>query len=209
MGIHQAYPDAEIVGVDIRPMPRYPFTFVQADAMTYPLDGFDFVWASPPCQAYSVTKSLHGGRVYPQLVAAVRSRLLANGRPYVIENVVGAPLDASLELCGTMFNLRVLRHRRFETSHMVMQPWHPQHVGGTGARRGLHGQRSKPVCDLRLDAYVTVADHNFRAADGPVAMDIWHMGSRAELAQAIPPAYSRYILTALRPVFAADRSTTP
>lgn len=187
MGLHQAMPDAEIVGADIRPQPRYPFEFRQADAMTFPLDGFDFIWASPPCQAYTVARKIHGGE-YPDLIAATRVRLIASGLPYVIENVPGAPLDASLMLCGTMFGLRVLRHRFFETSHFIPQPAHPRHEGGTGAK--------DRYSSLDRDAYLCVAGHNFKAADGPIAMGIMHMRSRAELAQAIPPAYSRFIAEA-------------
>lgn len=43
-----------VVGVDNRPQPRYVGDhFIQADAMTYPLDGYDAIHASPPCQAYT------------------------------------------------------------------------------------------------------------------------------------------------------------
>ncbi len=187
MGLHQAMPDAEIVGVDIVKQPRYPFRFECADAMTFPLDGFDSIWASPPCQAYSVARKIHGGD-YPDLVAATRGRLRESGTPYVIENVIGAPLHASLMLCGTMFGLRVIRHRVFETSFLVPQPHHPRHEGGTGAK--------DRYSSLDRDAYLCVAGHNFRAADGPIAMGVTHMRNRAEIAQAVPPAYSRYILTA-------------
>ena len=78
MGYHRAGFD-EIVGVDIKPQPRYPFEFVQADAMTYPLDGFDAIHASPPCQAYSVGSArwrASGEREYPDLLAATRDRLI-------------------------------------------------------------------------------------------------------------------------------------
>ena len=92
MGLHRA--GFEVVGVDIVPQPRYPFEFHQADALTYPLESFDFVWASPPCQVHSITASLHRHRVrkHLDLIAPVRARLAASGAPYVIENVMGAPL---------------------------------------------------------------------------------------------------------------------
>ena len=95
----------EVVGVDIEPQPHYPFEFHQADALTFPLDGFDFIWASPPCQAYTLCQRIQKNE-HPDLVAPIRERLHANGAPYCIENVPGAPLVEPIELCGTMFGLR-------------------------------------------------------------------------------------------------------
>src|SRR5258708_28352590 len=114
MGLPRAWPDAEILGVDIVPQPRYPFKFVQADAMTFPLEGYDFIWASPPCQAFSKTRRITG-KEYPDLIDPIRQRFPTR-IPYVIENVTGAPLFAPVMLCGTMFGLKVIRHRNFETN---------------------------------------------------------------------------------------------
>jgi len=124
----------EVVGVDINPQPHHRGgTFVQADALTYPLEGFDFIWASPPCQAYTSLRHLTKGKTYPDLIAPVRERLRASGTPYCIENVPGAPLGVAggyplLMLCGTMFGLQtpdgraeIRRHRHFETSFYI--PW--------------------------------------------------------------------------------------
>lgn len=61
MGMHRQWPEAEIVGVDLYEMPRYPFTFVQADALNYLLEGFDFIWASPPCQRFTPASKYHQG----------------------------------------------------------------------------------------------------------------------------------------------------
>src|SRR3990167_5757112 len=101
MGLHRAWPDAEIIGVDIKPMPRYPFTFIQADAMTFPLEGYDFIWASPPCQHYSALKTMTNARKHRDLVGAIRLRLKASGTSWTIENVFGAPLEYPLMLCGS------------------------------------------------------------------------------------------------------------
>jgi DNA (cytosine-5)-methyltransferase 1 len=132
MGYHRA--GFDVVGVDIEPQPRYPFEFVQMDALqalehTNCLSGFDAIHASPPCQDYSRSmRHLTGG--YPRLIEPVRQRLIATGLPWVIENVPGAPLPVQtdlfgahgLELCGSMFGLRIFRHRLFETSFPITAP---------------------------------------------------------------------------------------
>lgn len=181
MGLHQAWPDAEIVGVDIKPQPRYPFVFVQGDAMTYPLEGFDFVWASPPCQRY--TQMLNHGQTprdkHPDLIEPTRKRM--NGIPWVIENVAGSPLLSPVMLCGEMFKLRVMRHRLFESSWPLMQPHHPPHHKEGGIRKRGDG-----------GYYFRVYGHETGKAQWGDAMGINWMRS-LELAQAIPPAYSRYI----------------
>jgi DNA (cytosine-5)-methyltransferase 1 len=187
MGLHRVWSEAEIIGVDIRPQPRYPFTFIKADAMTFSLDGFDFIWASPPCQGYSKTRKIMEGKGIPNprahnLIPEVRERLVLSGVPWVIENVPGAPLRDPVTLCGTMFGLRVLRHRRFESSFQIPQPQCRKH-GGTNSHRGYSTGAE----------FVTVGGHNFRRVEGAAAMDIDWMANRAELSEAIPPAYSEFI----------------
>ena len=116
-----------VTGVDIDPQPNYcGDEFHQADAMAWPLDGYNAIHASPPCQHYSAGKHMWKGRLpddrHPDLVDATRERLRGAGVPYVIENVVGAPLTNYVVLCGDMFGLGVKRHRLFETSFMVWNP---------------------------------------------------------------------------------------
>jgi DNA (cytosine-5)-methyltransferase 1 len=133
MGYHRA--GFDVVGVDVNPQPRYPFEFVQADALTYPLEGFDAIHASPPCQPWT-RKTPTWGRArvhypdHPQLIEPTRDRLHASGLPYVIENVVGAPLRAQVMLCGSMFGLRIQKHRLFEGNWpLPFPPASCYHVG--------------------------------------------------------------------------------
>jgi DNA (cytosine-5)-methyltransferase 1 len=213
-GYHLAFPDAEIVGVDIVPQPRYPFTFVQSDALTFPLAGFDFIHASPPCQGYSVTRHLPWlkGKDYPRLIAAVRERLVAAGVPYVIENVEGAAWEREISggwLCGGMFGKRYYRHRRFESSFFWMAPGHPRHratikhgrmFGERGRAIGDDGPRRRPGhfgLAQWSDAAVmagggVAAGHNGGTVAARAEMECPWM-SRDELTQAIPPAYTRYL----------------
>jgi DNA (cytosine-5)-methyltransferase 1 len=115
MGYHRA--GFDVVGVDINPQPRYPFEFHQADAMTFPLDGFDAIHASPPCQLYANVTAWRGVPTdHPDLIDATRQRLIASGVPWVIENVPEAPVRPDFLLCGSQFGLNVKRHRAFETS---------------------------------------------------------------------------------------------
>jgi DNA (cytosine-5)-methyltransferase 1 len=110
----------DVLGVDLEPQPCYPYQFERGDALTFPLDGFDAIHASPPCQAYSVATADRSR--HPDLYAAIRDRLVENGRPWVIENVPGAPYRSGIVLCGSMFGLRVRRHRYFESSVLMLAP---------------------------------------------------------------------------------------
>jgi DNA (cytosine-5)-methyltransferase 1 len=119
MGLYSA--GFDVVGVDIEPMLEYPrgpgFTFVQADALTFPLNGYDFIWASPKCQRWSqATRQTGKPESYPDQIVPIRERLILGGTPFVIENVLSAPLRDPITLCGAMFGLGVVRHRIFECS---------------------------------------------------------------------------------------------
>jgi len=189
MGYHRA--GFEVVGVDIKPQPHYPFEFHQADALTFPLGGFDAYHASPPCQAY-VDANRNGLRPtnHPRLIEPIRDRLVSH--VYVIENVHKAPLYASLMLCGTMFGLRVFRHRYFEFSFAgPFSPFTCHHWGnicdgqfvGAYARGGKGHRHGHGIRDPKpLPPHVTKGE----------AMGINWMTDK-ELDQAIPPAYTEYI----------------
>jgi DNA (cytosine-5)-methyltransferase 1 len=123
MGLHRA--GFDVTGVDLARQKRYPFRFVQADALNPPfrLSDFDLIWASPPCQSHTALKTMHSAKPHPNLVPATRAMLAASGCAWIIENVPGAPLISPVILCGTMFGLgtadgeaELRRHRLFETS---------------------------------------------------------------------------------------------
>lgn len=183
MGLFRA--GFEVVGVDIRPQPRYPFEFHQADAMSFPLVGFDFIWASPPCQKYCALNTREDLSGYPDLVEPVRKRLEASGLPYVIENVPGSPVRKDLMLCGAMFGLRSYRHRYFEANFHMPQPDHPKHkvrVNRRGENRREHWANG---------GFLTITG-DVGTYCGPEAMGIdWMSGN--EMSEAIPPAYSEHI----------------
>lgn len=189
MGYHLA--GFDVVGVDIEPQPNYPFEFHQADALEFPLDGFDAIHASPPCQAYSVLQKRNGG-TYPELIEPTRARLAATGVPYIIENVIGAPLIDPIMLCGTMFpELRVIRHRLFELSGLtVPQPDHPKHplVYTYDKRKAHYGK-----LDEWKDFVQVTGGGNCTVAAAKDAMGIDWSGTKKELNEAIPPAYTEFI----------------
>ena len=115
----------EVIGVDIKPQPHYPFEFILTDVLGIALayfGGFDAIHASPPCQAYSALRRLGKQGARPELIEKVRYRLAYSKVPYVIENVVGAPLIAPIRLCGSSFGLKVQRHRLFECSFAMLAP---------------------------------------------------------------------------------------
>lgn len=189
MGYHRA--GFEVVGVDIKPQPRYPFEFIQADAMTFPLDGFDVIHASPPCQAYSVaSKSRRNqGVEYADLLALTRVRLIAAGVPWIIENVPGAPMRADFLLCGSQFGLKLVRHRWFEVNWLQDFALAPacSHDANSVSIVG-HGTPSW----VRRDRIKRGLHPNISVAMKREIMDCPWM-ARDELSQAIPPAYTHFI----------------
>jgi hypothetical protein len=174
MGYHRA--GFEVVGVDIKPQPHYPFEFHQADALEYLAEHgreFDLIHASPPCQLYSAMQHIKKNKEkWPDLVEPTRKLLIESGLPFVIENVVGAPLRVDLLLCGSHFGLGMIRHRIFESNlpiaslmppcnhEKMYDPWH----------WGIK-QREEMSAGMGID---------------------WVM-TREEVREAIPPAYTEFI----------------
>src|ERR1700719_104429 len=184
MGLHNA--GFEVVGVDLRPQPHYPFRFVRADALRPPFDlrEFDLVRASQPCQAHVGFNASWNDHQHVSLIDETR-KLLAGHPRYVIENVVGAPLRNPMTLCGTHFGLGVRRHRRFETNF------------GCTARKAC-SCRGKKLVGVYGDHPQGHFGDGYRIprarsiAEAREAMGIDWMDWR-EITQAIPPAYSEYI----------------
>ena len=198
MGYHRA--GFDVIGIDLTNQPNYPFEFIQADAMDLGpvfLSTFTAIHASPPCQAYSDLAKRNGnGSSWPRLITPLRRLLVAAQRPYVIENVEGAPLKQPTVLCGTMFeDLRVLRHRLFETSFPVTAPTHPAHpLVHTHDRRKAHYGKTDETRD-----YVQVTGGgNCSMAAARTAMGIDWMQTKRELNESIPPTYTEFIGRALR-----------
>ncbi len=187
MGYHRA--GFEVVGVDIKFQKNYPFEFHQADALEFPLDGFDVIHASPPCQAHCDLKNMWNAKQHKDLIEPTRVRLIQFGKPYVIENVEGAPLLGPIMLCGTSFKLgcegaELRRHRLFELNWpLILVPScrHGEHNRVIGVYGG-HGRDRRRKQNTQ----------DFPTAARRQAMGIdWMNGT--ELSQAIPPAYTEFI----------------
>lgn len=193
VGYHRA--GFDVVGVDIKPQPNYPYEFRCLDAIemlrcltdegVLPWDPFDAIHASPPCQAYSQATAYHGTQNnHPDLVEPTRELLDATGLPWVMENVPGSPVAKHVLLCGEMFGLRLHRHRYFETGggFHCMQPLHQAHH----LKGALHN------CDVRDGHARLVAGNYADHESASEAMGIDWM-TRNELRQAVPPEYTELI----------------
>jgi DNA (cytosine-5)-methyltransferase 1 len=202
-GYHRA--GFDVVGVDVELQPRYPFTFLEYDALLVlkglasdgefswlRLRDFDAIHASPPCQDYSrAMKCFVADGQYPRLIEPVRELLVEIGLPWVIENVPGAPLPTQadlfgangIELCGTMFGLRVWRHRLFEASFPVAAP--------RGCDHSLQPMNPHKAPTRRLWRAILPAGESVEGA-WRAEMGVGWMSAH-EGREAIPPAYTEYV----------------
>ena len=194
MGYHRA--GFEVVGVDLDPQPNYPFEFIQADALSLDPDflaEFDAIHASPPCQSYSDLAKRNGnGHMWPRLIEPVRKMLIDTGRPWIIENVEGAPLVDPVVLCGTMFDeLRVIRHRLFESNIELDVPDHGPHplVFTHDKRKAHYGKLDQNTSYVQVTGGGNCTMANARDAMGGID---W-MKTKVELNESIPPAYTEYL----------------
>jgi DNA (cytosine-5)-methyltransferase 1 len=182
----------DVIGVDIAPQPNYPFPFIQAHVLSLNASltvGAAFIHASPPCQAFTKAQTIQG-RDHADLLTPTRDWLSHTGTPFIIENVPGAPMRAHVELCGSMFGLQVRRHRwfEFEPQRMMLAP--PcRHVWEAGSPVGVYGHTGGVST---REGHRKSGNHGWLKADWERAMGIDWM-SRDELAQAVPPAYTRWI----------------
>ena len=178
----------DITGIDIAPQKNYPFEFVLNDAMEYAANHgreYDFIHASPPCQAYSIASrgNRNAGKKYLDLLAATRNILQSIGVPWVIENVPGAPMRPDFKICGCQVGLQLRRQRWFETSWGGFDLSYPHHHTGPVVSVVGHGTPTWVRRQLGFNPTIK----QYREAMGIDWMN------RGELSQAIPPAYTEYI----------------
>lgn len=181
----------EVVGVDIKKQKRYPYEFIQADCLEVMKDleflrSFDVIAASPPCQTHSITQHLRNAQGKStnkiDLIPQTREALVASGKPYVIENVKGAPLINPVQLCGSAFGLRVRRHRIFE-SNLELKGTTCDHKT-QGRPVGVYGSMKD---EIPKGGKTATSIEEAREAMG-IDWMIW-----GELVEAIPPHYTEYL----------------
>lgn len=178
-----------VVGIDIEPQPNYLFDFILGDALEHIAcygQDYQVIHASPPCQAFTRAGKLReaqGGRSStPDILAPTRALLRTSGKPYIIENVEGAPLREPVLLCGSSFGLRVRRHRLFES---------PLALDGLPCQ---HKSQGRPVGVYhRMNDSIPSGGRTARTLEeAQHAMGInWMQWS--ELTQAVPPAYTKWL----------------
>lgn len=197
-GYQLSAPGVHVTGVDIVHWPDYcGDDFIRADAVQYIADHgheFDFIHASPPCQDHSALTKGNRRRgwtdTHVDLIPATRAALQSTGRPYVIENVQGSTVRRDITLCGLMFGLRVFRHRYFETGGgmPIAAPPHPTHRG-----HRVSGWRHGVRYDGDMVAVYGDGGGKGSVTDWQAAMGIDWTADKRAIAEAIPPAYTRWI----------------
>ena len=189
MGYQQA--GFEVTGIDIKKQKRYPFEFIQADALEVMKDldylrSFDVITASPPCQTHSITQHLRNAQGKStdkiDLIPQTREALVSSGKPYVIENVKGAPLIDPIQLCGSSFGLKVRRHRIFESNLELVGSVCDHKAQGRPV--GVYGSMRD---EIPKGGRTATSIEEARGAMG-INWMLW-----GDLVEAIPPVYTEFI----------------
>jgi DNA (cytosine-5)-methyltransferase 1 len=189
MGYHLA--GFEVVGIDNKKQKRYPFEFIQADALEVLQDidylkSFDVLAGSPPCQTHSITQHLRNaqGKTTDKidLIPQTREGFIKSGKPYIIENVPGSPLVNPVVVCGSSFNLKVRRHRLFESNLELTGSVCDHKTQGRPV--GIYGSMRDEIPNGGRTA------KSIEQAREAMGIDwmIW-----GELVEAIPPIYTKYL----------------
>ena len=186
----------EIIGIDRENFSRfYPAKFIQMDITQLTVEyirnlNVDFIWASPPCQHYSIStnRSKLEGKTYPDLVKFTRDLLLQTNLPFVIENVIACPLVNPIILYGDMFNVSMRRGRKFELHGFTITQLPPRNKqlpnyrlisGGGGWIRKDQGDTS-----IRMTLEEAITLFNL-----PAGITLQHAG------QIVIPQMSQFLLT--------------
>jgi DNA (cytosine-5)-methyltransferase 1 len=201
MGYHRV--GFEVIGIDIKPQPRYPFRFICADVpkldlVTLARDlGAVVLAGSPPCKVRTTMKAFSSAH-HTDLLPGFREQCIATGLPYIIENVPPSPdMIDPVTLCGSSFDLGVLRHRLFE-SNMTLTAPACDHEGQAARSPGYPVKRyhsGSPVITMSP----VIGCYGRGQGLGPGEVELWKqaMGidwmTRDEMAQAIPPAYTEHL----------------
>ena len=181
----------DVTGIDLKHGKRYPYTYIKGDVLDYLKDldflrSFDVIHASPPCQTHSITQHLRNaqGKTTSKLdlIPETRAALIASGKPYIIENVPGSPLINPIQLCGSAFDIKVRRHRLFE-SNMRLEGSKCDHKA-QGRPIGVYGSLND---EIPQGGKTATNINEARQAMG-IEWGIW-----TELVEAIPPAYTKYL----------------
>lgn len=209
-GASRGYQQAgfDVTGVDIHAQPDYVGDeFIQADVMrvldnTRFLRQFDYIHASFPCQRFtSLARGTNRNiESFSDLITPGRYKLDAARVPYILENVTSAPIRADLQLCGLEFDLPLYRHRNFEFSSY---PWFVptiEHISHKGHR--VQGWRHGKKYDGDIFAVYGQGGGKGTLQEWQDAMQISWTGNRKSLAEAIPPAYTKFIGASIMARFA-------
>jgi DNA (cytosine-5)-methyltransferase 1 len=180
----------DVTGIDLKHGKRYPYIYIKGNVSDYLnnqyLQQFDVIHASPPCQTHSITQHLRNAQGKStnkiDMIPEVREALIASGVPYIIENVPGSPLIDPVQLCGSSFNLKVRRHRLFE-SNIKLKGSICNHKA-QGKPVGVYGSLND---EIPGGGHTAKTLQQARLTMG-IEWALW-----GELVEAIPPIYTEYL----------------